>query len=104
MSLNPTHNISSKRTDLILVIALITSINYGQTTTYNQFWNEIQFNRTINEKWSAELILEPSIATQNLLLISFNKTYSVPHEFGDITTFFFPALQLQQRRSGNWSV
>jgi hypothetical protein len=36
---------------------LITSINHGQTTTYNQFWNEIQFNRTINEKWSAELNL-----------------------------------------------
>ena len=57
ISLNPTHNISSKRTGLILVIVLITSINYGQTTTYNQFWNEIQFNRTINEKWSAELNL-----------------------------------------------
>jgi len=57
MSLKPSHNISSKKTCLILVILLITSINYGQTTTYNQFWNEIQFNRTINEKWSAELNL-----------------------------------------------
>lgn len=57
MSLNPTHNISLKKTGLILVIFLITSINYGQTTTYNQFWNEIQFNRTINEKWSTELNL-----------------------------------------------
>lgn len=57
MSLNPTQNISIKKTGLILVIILITSINYGQTTTYNQFWNEIQFTRTINEKWSTELNL-----------------------------------------------
>jgi len=55
MSLKPSHNILSKKTGLILVILLITSINYGQTTTYNQFWNEIQFNTTINEKWSTEL-------------------------------------------------
>jgi hypothetical protein len=57
MSLNPTHNISLKKIILILVILLITSINYAQTTTYNQFWNEIQFTRTINEKWSTELNL-----------------------------------------------
>lgn len=57
MSLNPTHNIFQKKTGLILVILLITSINYGQTTTYNQFWNEIQFTRTISEKWSTELNL-----------------------------------------------
>lgn len=57
MSLNPTHNIFQKKTGLILVIILITSINYGQTTTYNQFWNEIQFTRTISEKWSTELNL-----------------------------------------------
>lgn len=75
MSLSPTHNISPKKTGLILVILLITSINYGQTTTYNQFWNEIQFNRTINEKWSAELNLgavysstesSPNIFQQNI--------------------------------------
>ncbi|MGE6353807.1 DUF2490 domain-containing protein [Flavobacterium sp. NPDC079362] len=36
---------------------MITSISYGQTTTYNQFWNEVQFTRTINEKWSTELDL-----------------------------------------------
>lgn len=57
MSLNPTHNISLKKPGLILVIFLITSISYGQTTTYNQFWNEVQFTRTINEKWSTELDL-----------------------------------------------
>lgn len=57
MSLKPTHNIVLKKPGLILVILLITSINYGQTTTYNQFWNEVQFNRTISKKWSAELNL-----------------------------------------------
>ncbi|OXA71401.1 hypothetical protein B0A67_11420 [Flavobacterium aquidurense] len=57
MSLKPTHNIVLKKPGLILVILFITSINYGQTTTYNQFWNEVQFNRTISEKWSAELNL-----------------------------------------------
>ncbi|KQB41475.1 DUF2490 domain-containing protein [Flavobacterium aquidurense] len=57
MSLKPIQNILLKKLSLILVIFLITSINYGQTTTYNQFWNEIQFNRTINEKWSTELNL-----------------------------------------------
>lgn len=57
MSLKPTHNILLKKFHLILVIFSITSINYGQTTTYNQFWNEIQFTRSINEKWSTELNL-----------------------------------------------
>jgi hypothetical protein len=57
MSSRFTHNIPLKKLRFILVIFLITSINYGQSTTYNQFWNEIQFNRTINEKWSAELNL-----------------------------------------------
>lgn len=57
MSLSPSHNILLKKPGLILVILLITSINYGQTTTYNQFWNEIQFTRTISEKWSTELNL-----------------------------------------------
>jgi hypothetical protein len=56
MSSKSTHNISFKKLSFILVI-LITSINYGQTTTYNQFWNEIQFTKTINEKWSTELNL-----------------------------------------------
>ncbi|KAF2510724.1 DUF2490 domain-containing protein [Flavobacterium zhairuonense] len=54
MSSKNTHNIL-KRNCLILVIFSITSIIHSQTTTYNQFWNEIQFNRTISEKWSAEL-------------------------------------------------
>ncbi|MRX67997.1 Protein of unknown function [Flavobacterium resistens] len=54
MSSKNTHNIF-KKISLILVIFSITSIIHGQTTTYNQFWNEIQLNRTINKKWSAEL-------------------------------------------------
>ncbi len=55
MSSKNTHNISLKKNISILVILLITSIAYGQTTTYNQFWNEYQFNNTINKKWSVEL-------------------------------------------------
>lgn len=34
---------------------LITNLSYGQTTTYGQSWNEIQFNTTITKKWSTEL-------------------------------------------------
>ncbi|MHC0443349.1 DUF2490 domain-containing protein [Flavobacterium sp. 3-210] len=54
MSSKNTHTIF-KKNSLILVIFLITSIIHGQSTTYNQFWNEIQLNRTINKKWSTEL-------------------------------------------------
>lgn len=57
MSSKSTHNILFKKLSFILVILFITSINYGQTTTYNQFWNEIQFTKTISEKWSTELNL-----------------------------------------------
>lgn len=56
MSSKSTYNILFKKLSFILVI-LITSINYGQTTTYNQFWNEIQLTKTISEKWSTELNL-----------------------------------------------
>ncbi|RED19670.1 uncharacterized protein DUF2490 [Flavobacterium cutihirudinis] len=54
MPLNSVSKISSKKIKLILVILFITSISYSQTTNYSQFWNEIQFNRSISEKWSAE--------------------------------------------------
>ena len=56
MSSKSIHYISLKKFVLVVVILLTTSI-YAQTTTYNQFWNEYQFNKTINEKWSAELNL-----------------------------------------------
>lgn len=57
MSSKSTHNILFKKFSFILVIIFVTSINYGQTTTYNQFWNEIQFTKTLSEKWSTELNL-----------------------------------------------
>ncbi|MDQ6471989.1 DUF2490 domain-containing protein [Flavobacterium sp. LHD-80] len=57
MSSKNAHNTILKKRYLILVIFSITSIIYGQTTTYNQFWNEYQFNKTINKKWSVELNL-----------------------------------------------
>ncbi|KAF2333210.1 DUF2490 domain-containing protein [Flavobacterium daemonense] len=57
MSSKNAHQNISKRNYLILVIFLITSIFYGQNTTYNQFWSEYQFNKTLNEKWSVELNL-----------------------------------------------
>ncbi|OXA81375.1 Protein of unknown function [Flavobacterium aquidurense] len=75
MSSKNTHNISIKKYSLILVIFLITSINYAQTTNYGQFWNEIQFNTTINKKWSTELNIaaaysstesSPNIFQQNI--------------------------------------
>lgn len=38
----------------LFVISTITN-SYGQKTSYNQFWNEIQFNQTLTEKWSTEI-------------------------------------------------
>ncbi|PBI84216.1 hypothetical protein BSF41_43150 [Flavobacterium sp. ACN2] len=38
----------------LFVILLITN-SYGQNTTYNQFWNEIQFNQTLSKKWATEI-------------------------------------------------
>lgn len=47
----------------LLSITVITNFCYGQNSTYNQSWNEIQFSRTINEKWSAELDLANSYSS-----------------------------------------
>lgn len=64
MSLIPNNNILLKKISLILVIKLFTSITaYSQDTHYNQFWGEVQFNRTITEKWSAELNLGTSYSS-----------------------------------------
>lgn len=63
MSLNPNHTILNKKACSILVMLLITSISCGQTIHYNQFWGEVQFNRTINEKWSTELNLGTSYSS-----------------------------------------
>ncbi|WP_278020382.1 hypothetical protein [Flavobacterium ginsengisoli] len=38
----------------LFVILLITN-SYGQNTTYNQFWNELQFNQTLSKKWATEI-------------------------------------------------
>jgi len=56
MSSKSIHYISLKKFVLVVVI-LLTTISHAQTTTYNQFWNEYKFTKTINEKWSAELNL-----------------------------------------------
>ncbi|MGO4771031.1 DUF2490 domain-containing protein [Flavobacterium sp. W22_SRS_FK3] len=55
MSCNPTSNIVLKNICCFIATLVTTGICYGQSTTYNQLWNEIQFNRTLNDKWSAEL-------------------------------------------------
>lgn len=38
----------------LFVVLMITN-SYGQNTTYNQFWNEFQFNQTLSKKWSTEI-------------------------------------------------
>lgn len=38
----------------LFVVFLITN-SYGQNTTYNQFWNAIQFNQTLSKKWATEI-------------------------------------------------
>lgn len=63
MSLIPDHTISYNRSLFIIVIFLITIINYGQTTKYGQFWGEVQFNRTLSTKWSTELDLGTSYSS-----------------------------------------
>lgn len=87
MSLNPSHNILLKKPGLILVILLITSINYGQTTTYNQFWNEIQFTRTISEKWSTELNLAATYSSTESSSNIFQQNTQRSVRAGDIITF-----------------
>lgn len=44
-------------------ITVTTNFCYGQNTTYNQSWNEVQFTKTINAKWSAELDLANSFSS-----------------------------------------
>jgi hypothetical protein len=40
---------------ILLFIFELTSSIKAQSTSYSQFWNEIQFARPINNKWSAEI-------------------------------------------------
>lgn len=55
--LSKSNSISLVKLLCCLSVAFCNSKSYGQNTTYNQFWNEVQFNRTINDKWSAEFNL-----------------------------------------------
>lgn len=63
MSLKPVYKIIFNKLSLIVAVLLTATINYGQTTKYNQFWGEVQFNRTLSEKWSTELNLGTSYSS-----------------------------------------
>ncbi|PWB24299.1 DUF2490 domain-containing protein [Flavobacterium sp. HTF] len=56
-------NISIKKSLLLVFITTYSSFCYGQDTAYNQFWSEVQFTKTINEKWSAELDIANSYSS-----------------------------------------
>jgi hypothetical protein len=63
MSSKSAQNISIKKLCCTIAAFLIMSIGYSQTKTYGQSWNEIQFNRTINNKWSTEINLGSSYSS-----------------------------------------
>ncbi|MEG2101532.1 MAG: DUF2490 domain-containing protein [Flavobacterium sp.] len=63
MSLKPVYKIIFNKRSLIVAVLFTATINYGQTTKYNQFWGEVQFNRTLSEKWSTELNLGTSYSS-----------------------------------------
>ena len=75
MSLKPVYKIIFNKLSLIVAVFLTATINYGQTTKYNQFWGEVQFNRALSEKWSTEL----NIGT------SYSSTESSPNIFDQNT-------------------
>ncbi|MEL1252572.1 DUF2490 domain-containing protein [Flavobacterium sp. DGU38] len=54
--------ISIKKISLLAAL-FIMNLSAAQTETYGQFWNELQFNRTINNKWSAELNINSSYSS-----------------------------------------
>ena len=63
MSSKSTHNILFLKICSLFVVFITTNLSFGQTTTYGQSWNEVQFNRTINEKWSTELNIGTSFSS-----------------------------------------
>ena len=63
MSSKSAQNISIKKLCCTIATFLIMSIGYSQTKTYGQSWNEIQFNRTINNKCSTEINLGSSYSS-----------------------------------------
>lgn len=63
MSCKYAQNIVIKKNICILAICIIASKSHAQNKNYGQFWNEIQFNRTINDKWAAELDIAGSYSS-----------------------------------------
>ncbi|MDW8849338.1 DUF2490 domain-containing protein [Flavobacterium sp. MMLR14_040] len=63
MSSKFAQNISIKKLCCTIATFLTMGIGYSQTKTYGQSWNEIQFNRTINAKWSTEINLGSSYSS-----------------------------------------
>ena len=63
MSFQSAQNITTKNKCFAIAIFFIVGISYSQTKSYGQFWNETQFNRTINDKWSAEMDLASSYSS-----------------------------------------
>ncbi|KFF05282.1 DUF2490 domain-containing protein [Flavobacterium reichenbachii] len=56
-------DLSIKKLFIILSITVFSNYCYGQNSTYSQFWNEVQFTKMINKKWSAELDLTNSYSS-----------------------------------------
>ncbi|RYF22462.1 MAG: DUF2490 domain-containing protein [Flavobacteriales bacterium] len=74
-------NRSIKELTTIVSITVMSNFCYGQNTTYNQSWNEIQFTKTITDKWSAELDLANSFssteASSNLFANSAQRSFRI---------------------------
>lgn len=63
MSSKSAQKISFIKTCCIITAFFVVGIINAQSKEYGQFWNEIQFNRTINSKWSAELDIAASYSS-----------------------------------------
>lgn len=63
MSSKSAQKISFKKNCLTIAISLIAFVCHAQTKNYGQFWNEIQFNRAINNKWSTEFDLASTFSS-----------------------------------------
>lgn len=46
----------------LFVMFFITN-SYGQNTTYNQFWNQIEFNQTLSKKWATQIDLSSTYSS-----------------------------------------
>ena len=63
MSSKSAQDISSKNKCFAIAMFFIVGISYTQTKSYGQFWNQTQFNRAIDDKWSAEFDLASSYSS-----------------------------------------